>query len=39
MAGFANSVDPGEATHTESPRLDLLCLPFSLWILNITNLA
>ena len=30
IAEFANSVDLDEVAHTESPHLDLCCLPSSL---------
>ena len=32
---FANSVDPSEMAHNEPPQLNLLCMPFSLWFLNM----
>ena len=35
IAEFANSVDLDEVAHNEPPHLDLLCLPSSLWIINI----
>ena len=34
-AEFANRVDLDEVAHSEPTHLDLLCLPSSLWILNM----